>query len=303
MLCSANTIAFTKLSAILANYLCFCNTVAVTIEHMKMLNGRELADYVMERQAHDVRALRQAHGIAPKLAIIRTNPDPVVDSYMRIKQSYGNDILIDVDVHTIDQKDAIETIKTLNNDPKVHGIIVQIPLPDVSQTNEVLNTVVATKDVDGLAEDSTFDPPTPLAISWLLAGYNIELYGKHIVIVGHGRLVGKPLAKMWQNSELDVVVVDKQSNDLAEQIRSAEILITATGVPSLIAADMINPNAVIVDAGVATDSNGLVGDVASDVRLLPNIAITPEKGGVGPLTVTALFENVITAARRSITQE
>lgn len=268
---------------------------------MKSLNGRELAEYIQERQAGSVRNLRQEYKIFPKLAIIRTNPDPIVDSYMRIKQTYGTDILVDVDVHTIDQKDALATIQRLNADPTVHGIIVQIPLPDPSETNEVLNSVVATKDVDGLAENSNFDPPTPLAITWLLAGYNIELNGRHIVIVGHGRLVGKPLAKMWQNTDLNITVVDKQTADLANQIRSADILITATGVPSLITANMVQSNAVIIDAGVATDSNGLVGDVAADVRQMPNIAITPEKGGVGPLTVTALFENVITAARATIT--
>ncbi len=267
---------------------------------MKSLNGRELAEYIQERQAGSVRNLRQEHKIVPKLAIIRTNPDPIVDSYMRIKQTYGTDILVDVDVHTIDQKDALTTIQKLNEDPTVHGIIVQIPLPDPSQTNEVLNAVIASKDVDGLSENSNFDPPTPLAITWLLAGYNIELNGRHIVIVGHGRLVGKPLAKMWQSTELDVTVVDKQTDDLSEQIRAADILITATGVPSLITADMVQPKVVIIDAGVATDSNGLVGDVAVDVRQLPDIAITPEKGGVGPLTVTALFENVITASRASI---
>lgn len=267
---------------------------------MKSLNGRELAEYIMERQAGNVRALRQAHTIVPKLAIIRTNPDPIVDSYMRIKQSYGADILVDVDVHTIDQKDAIATVKKLNDDPSVHGIIVQIPLPNPTQTADVLNSVVAHKDVDGLAEKSDFDPPTPLAITWLLAGYNIELVGKHIIIVGHGRLVGKPLAKMWQSINLDVTVVDKQTKDLSKHVSSADVLITATGVPSLITANMVAPKVVIVDAGVATDSNGLVGDVAADVRELPHIAITPEKGGVGPLTVTALFENVITAARNTI---
>jgi len=270
---------------------------------MKSLNGRELAEYIMERQAGNVRALRQAHHIVPKLAIVRTNPDPVVDSYMRLKQNYGTEILVEVDVHTIEQKDALATIANLNKDMSVHGIIVQIPLPDPSMTAQILNAVDPKKDVDGLAEISEYDPPTPLAITWLLAGYNIDLQGRHIVIVGHGRLVGKPLYKIWQSSDLDVTVVDKDTKDLSDQISRADILVTATGVPSLITADMVNPKVVIVDAGVATDSNGLVGDVAADVRELPHIAITPEKGGVGPLTVTALFENVIAAAKKTITQE
>src|SRR6266568_3675340 len=108
---------------------------------MKLLNGRELAEFIKERQAHEVRGLRQAHQVIPKLAIIRTNPDPVVDSYMRLKQTYGEDILIEVDIHTIKQSEAPQRIKQLNADPSVHGIIVQIPIPDPTQTTEILDTV------------------------------------------------------------------------------------------------------------------------------------------------------------------
>lgn len=263
---------------------------------MKSLNGSELAGYIKERQAHAVRSLRQAHGIIPKLAIIRTNPDPVVDSYMKLKTNYGSDILVDVEVLTISQQEALTTIEKLNSDNLVHGIIVQIPLPDTSQTTEVLNAVTAEKDVDGLAEQTKFDPATPMAIDWLLAGYNVALAGKNIVIVGHGRLVGKPLAKLWEQSGYNVVVADKGTGNLAELTSAADILVCATGVPGLITETMVKEDVVIVDAGVATDRNGLVGDVASSVRQLPNITITPEKGGVGPLTVCALFENVIKAA-------
>lgn len=266
---------------------------------MKLLNGRELAGYIKERQAHEVRALRQAHHVFPKLAIIRTNPDPVVDSYMKLKQDYGEDILIDVDVHTIKQYEALERIEQLNADPAVHGIIVQIPLPDPDETKEILNAVSKDKDVDGLAEGTTFDPATPMAINWLLAGYNVDLAGKRIVIVGNGRLVGRPLARMWRSSGYDVEVADKSVRSLADMTLQADVLVSATGVPGLIKADMVKGDVIIVDAGVATDSNGLVGDVAPDVRELPDVTITPEKGGVGPLTVCALFDNVIRSARRT----
>ena len=265
---------------------------------MKLLSGSELAGFIKERQAHAVRGLRQAGGVVPKLAIVRTNPDPVVDSYMRLKSNYGADILVEVEVHTIEQAQALDTIKRLNGDETVHGIIVQIPLPDPSQTDQVLNAVAPEKDVDGLGAAAGLDPATPVAINWLLAGYNVDLVGKHIVIVGNGRLVGRPLAHMWEDSDLDVVVADKKTTDLAELTRSADVLVCATGTPGLITADMVKPDAVIIDAGVATDKNGLVGDVAADVRELPDITITPEKGGVGPLTVAALFENVIIAARK-----
>lgn len=269
----------------------------------KLLNGSELAGFIKERQAKQVRGLRQSHNIFPKLAIIRTNQDPVVDSYMRLKQGYGDDVLVEVNVHTIDQSEALDKIIELNNDDSVHGIIVQIPLPDTSQTDEVLNAVSPEKDVDGLATKTIWDAPTPIAINWLLAGYNVDLKGKNIVVVGHGRLVGTPLVKMWEASGLDVTVADKSTDDLAATAVEADVLVTATGVPGLITADMVKPNAVIVDAGVSTDSNGLIGDVAADVRELPTIKITPEKGGVGPLTVCALFDNVIRAARMKIEDE
>jgi len=267
---------------------------------VKILNGRELSGFIKERQAHQVRGLRQAGHVQPKLAIIRTNPDPVVDSYMKLKQDYGADILVDVDVHTIGQSEALECIAALNADPSVHGIIVQIPLPNPSQTTDILNAVAANKDVDGLAKETDFDPATPVAINWLLAGYNIDLASKHIVVVGHGRLVGRPLVRMWQDSGYDVTVADKSVENLTDVTREAEVLVTATGVPGLITADMVRGDAIIVDAGVATDKNGLVGDVAPDVRGLEGITITPEKGGVGPLTVCALFENVILAGGRAV---
>lgn len=278
-------------------------TTAVIMAVMKLLNGLELAGFIKERQAKQVRALRQAHHIQPKLAIVRTNPDPVVDSYMKLKKTYGNDILIDVDIHAIDQKEVLAIIDTLNQDDAVHGIIVQIPLADVSQTDEVLGAVVGSKDVDGLGKEPAFDAATPLAITWLLAGYNVDMAGKNVVIVGNGRLVGKPLAKMWRDSGLSVTVADKKTTDLAAVTKEADVLVCATGVPALIKPDMIKPEAVIVDAGVATDKNGLVGDVAPEVRELPNIKITPEKGGVGPLTVCALFDNVIRSARRKVSDD
>lgn len=266
---------------------------------MKTLNGRELAEFIKQRQLQAARSLI-AQGVQPKLAIIRTNPDPVVDSYMKLKQGYGDDIGVQVDVHTIQQSEAAQRIAGLNQDSSVHGIIVQIPLPDPAETTDILNAVAAAKDVDGLAARTDFDPATPQAILWLLAGFNIDLNAKHIVIVGHGRLVGRPLAAMLQASGHDVEIVDKQTShdELTSSLQQADVLITATGVPGLIRADMVKPGAVIVDAGVATDSNGLVGDVSPDVRELPDITITPKQGGVGPLTVCALFENVLKAVAK-----
>jgi methylenetetrahydrofolate dehydrogenase (NADP+)/methenyltetrahydrofolate cyclohydrolase len=267
---------------------------------MKLLDGRELAGFIMERQAHEARSLLQSRGIQPKLAIIRTNPHPVVDTYMHLKESYGEEVGVDVDVIACTQQEAIQRIEQLNDDPTVHGIIVQLPLPDTEQTTPVLNAVTVAKDVDGLAENSPFDAPTAVAINWLLAGYNVNLPGKNITIVGHGRLVGAPLARIFRSSGLEPVIADKNTADLPAATKEADILISATGVPGLITAEMVKPDAVIVDAGVATDKNGLAGDIHASVRELPNIMITPISGGVGPLTVCALFDNVLRAARDSV---
>ena len=266
------------------------------IEHMRQLNGAEIAGFIQERQAAQVRYLRQSRKILPKLAIVRTNSAPVVDSYMRLKREYGAAILVDVDVHTIPQNEAIATIKQLNEDPTVHGIIVQLPIPDPSQTSEILDTVDPRKDVDGLHSKPVLDAATPTAVMWLLAGYNVELRGKNILVVGQGRLVGKPLTHMLEASGLEVHTADRTTDDLPLLTRAADIIISATGVPGLLKDDMIKIGAVVVDAGVATDKNGLVGDVDPAVRERSDLTITPVKGGVGPLTVCALFENVIRAA-------
>lgn len=264
---------------------------------MKLLNGRDIAEFIKERQLYAVRVLKQSDYIQPRLAIIRTNPSPIVDIYMKLKQKYGSDIGIAVDVHSISLAEAPTLIHNLNDDPSVSGIIVQLPLPDIKQTADIVNLVSPEKDVDGLGVNATLDPATPVAINWLLASYNIELIGKEIVVVGQGQLVGAPLTRMWRQSGLEVKTADITTKNLKELLFSADIIVTATGKPGLITSNMIKDGAVVVDAGVATDSNGLVGDLAPDVRTREDLKITPEKGGVGPLTVAALFENVLIAAR------
>jgi len=265
---------------------------------MKLLNGKELAEYIQERQVRDVRALRQAWHVQPKLAIVVTVDNPVIDIYMRVKQRYGADIAIDVDVHRIAQADAAATIKQLNEDASVHGIIVQLPLEDPTQTDEIVNLVSPQKDVDGLNKDTTFDPATPMAILWLLAGYNIDFRGKRVLLIGRGKLVGAPLERMLGASGVDVHVADRETADLNAETEQADIIITATGSPAILYANMIKQGAVVVDAGVASEGGKTVGDVAPEVYEREDISITPTKGGVGPLTVCALFENVIRAARR-----
>lgn len=266
---------------------------------MKLLNGAELAAYIKERQGHQVRALRQAHGIAPKLAIILTTNNPVSEAYINMKKRYGADILVDVDLYHTKQAETPALIKKLNKDDSVHGIIVQLPLEDIAGTDEIVNLVSASKDVDGLGKGATFDPATPLSILWLLAGYNIDLkLPKQVLLVGQGRLVGAPLKKLMEASGVTPAVADKHTKDLKAEALKADVIVTATGKHGVITPDMIKEGAVVVDAGVASEGGKTVGDLAPEVYDRDDLTLTPHKGGVGPLTVCALFDNVIRAAQR-----
>lgn len=263
---------------------------------MKSLNGRELADFIKERQARQVRALRQAHQVQPKLAIIVTVDNPVINVYMRLKKAYGTDILIDVDIHQVQQSEVPALLNKLNVDDSVHGIIVQLPLQDPSQTDEIVNMVSPEKDVDALGASAIFEPATPMAILWLLAGYNIDFRGKQILLIGRGKLVGAPLERLLMGMGHNVIVADRQTTNLKDLTLQSDIIITAAGSPALLFPDMIKQGAVVVDAGVASEDGKTVGDVAEEVYDRDDLTITPTKGGVGPLTVSALFENVIRSA-------
>lgn len=266
----------------------------------KFLDGKEVAGYIQERQAKQVRALRQAHKIFPRLAIIQTIDSPVIDTYVRMKKQYGEDILIDVEVFKIDQSKLKETIQAVNEDLSFHGMIVQLPLADKTETEEAVNLVALEKDVDGLSDKATVTPATPLAIIWLLAAYNIELAGKRIAIVGKGRLVGAPLIDIWGKAGYDIDIIDSKIEDRSARLRQADIIVTATGVPGLIKSDDIKIGAVVVDAGTASEHGKIVGDVDDQARSRDDLTITPLRGGVGPLTVTALFDNVIQAANKRV---
>lgn len=270
---------------------------------MKILNGLELAGYIKERQLKQVRALRQSWKIIPKLAIVRMGENSVIDKFLRLKSVYGSDILVEVDIYNPVGVELIAQIKSLNRDKNVHGIIIQLPLADKTLTEKAINTVAPAKDVDGLGDKSTFIPATAMAIDWLLAGYNVDLYEKKIAIIGKGRLVGAPLAKLWKSAGYDVTICDTKTLDLAAVLRTANVIVTATGVPGLVRSDMIQINTVVVDAGTASENGKIVGDLADDVRERQDLTITPVVGGVGPLTITALFDNVITTARKIADQK
>jgi methylenetetrahydrofolate dehydrogenase (NADP+)/methenyltetrahydrofolate cyclohydrolase len=269
----------------------------------KILDGSELAGYIKERQARQVRALRQAWQVIPKLVIIKSEgASAVIDAYVRLKKHYSKDILIETEVREVALNDMEAVIKGLNADPSVHGIIVQLPLDDPARTDEIVNFVAPEKDVDGLGKNSQFDSATATAIAWLLAGYGVALQGKKIAIVGNGRLVGAPLARMWQASGYDVTVYDRDSDDVNEALKVSDVIVSATGVPHLITSTMVALDAVVVDAGTASEDGIIVGDIDDSLRERTDLTITPEKGGVGPLTVCALFDNVLAAARATTSQ-
>ena len=258
---------------------------------MKELNGRELAGYVKERQARQVRQLR-AKKIFPKLAIFYDNDSPVIAKYMSLKQAYGDDIRIDVEVIKISKDDAREKLQAAADDANVTGIIVQLPLAECDMS--ILDLIPLNKDVDGLRGQS--DTATAMAIHWLLTGYGIDLEHKKLAIVGHGKLVGAPLEKMWRESNYDVTVFDK--GDDLNLLPDYDVIVTATGVPGLIKSQMIKYGGVIVDAGTASEGGVIKGDLEDAARERDDLTLTPKIGGVGPLTVAMLFDNVIRAANK-----
>lgn len=261
------------------------------------LNGLELQGFIEERQAKQVRNLRQEHGIIPKLVIIMSeHASPVIDTYVRMKQRYADEVLIEVEIAKIATNIMPETLERLNADDAVQGIIIQLPLDDTSRTDELCNMIAPEKDVDGLGENAHFTGATAEAIDWLLTGYNVELRHKKIAIVGHGKLVGRPLARLWSSRDLDVTIVDEDSENSSQTLAASDVIVTATGVPRLIKTDMLKEKAVVVDAGTASENGVIVGDVDSAVReSRTDLTITPLKGGVGPLTIAVLFDHVIQA--------
>lgn len=266
---------------------------------MKILSGSEVAGYMKENQAHKARSLF-GRGIRPKLVIIRDNDSPVIMKYVKLKQAYGDDIGVVVEDWA--REDVEAAICEANEDTSVHGIIVQLPLKDAEKISAV-KLIEATKDVDGLRGinegadfvATKFESATATAINLLLASYDIDLKNKKIALVGRGKLVGAPLERMWKNSGYDVTVFQSHS-DLSE-LKDFEVIISATGAPHLIQNDMVSPGAVVVDAGTASEGGVLMGDVSEEVHKRTDLgAITPKFGGVGPLTVTTLFEHVLIAA-------
>lgn len=254
---------------------------------MKLLDGRTAASFLKQRHINVVAGLAQI----PKLAIIRTQENEAGAKYLTMKRAYGSDIGVDVDCY-VETSNTIEArIHKLNKDGDVTGIVLQLPLGDRMDTDALLKQVSASKDVDGLRPGSDFEAGTPKAMLWLLAAYNVDVQG-HMVVVGQGRVVGSPLADRLEASGHKVVRCDAHTKDLGAETIKADMLFTATGVASLIKETMIKKGAVVVDAGAPSN------ELDPAVYDREDLTITPNPGGVGPMTVAALFDNLLIAAQR-----
>lgn len=270
----------------------------------KLLNGTELAGFVKQRQAKQVRMLRQAHGIVPKLVIIMSEQaPPVITTYVRMKQQYGADILVETEVVACAQADMPAAIARANADDSVQGIIVQLPLEDTSQTEAIVDLIAPDKDVDGLGKDAAFISATAEAVDWLLAGYSVPLEGKHITLLGNGKLVGRPLAALWREAGHKVTVLDRSSENPDEVLLASDIIVSATGQPRILHEGNVPQGAIVVDAGTVSEDGQIVGDAAPELQVRRDLIITPPKGGVGPLTVVLLFDHVIQACLRRIDRQ
>lgn len=269
---------------------------------MRELSGLELQGFIKERQAKQVRNLRQQYHIAPKLLIIMSDTASVViQTYVRVKQRYADDILIDVEVLATAQHEMAAAIERANADASIHGIIVQLPLQDPSETVTLCNLIAPQKDVDGLGAAAMYPSATAEAIDWLLAGYNIGLAGKRITLLGHGKLVGAPLAVLWSSRGYQVTILDEDSDadTVSEVLRNSNVIVSATGVPRILKSADVSPGTIVIDAGTASEGGVVVGDAEESLRERNDITITPAKGGVGPLTYTLLFDHVIQAALKA----
>ena len=267
----------------------------------KLLNGNEIAGFVKNRQAKQVRTLRQAHHIIPKLVVIKSeNSSQVIETYVRMKQRYAEDILIETEVISCSTEAMPAIIQTANDDDSVQAVIVQLPLDDVSQTQMIVSLIAPEKDVDGLGPEADFISATAEAIDWLLSGYGVDLKDKKITLLGRGKLVGAPLEKLWKQQNFDVTILDKQSEDVNAKLLKSQIIVSAVGQAGILNNDNVAKNAVVVDAGTVSEDGVILGDATADLQARRDLIITPTKGGVGPLTIVLLFDHVIQACLKRV---
>jgi methylenetetrahydrofolate dehydrogenase (NADP+)/methenyltetrahydrofolate cyclohydrolase len=284
---------------------------------MKILNGAALAKKIKSVLAIEIEYLVKKHERAPKLCIILAGDDPASASYVKSKKKSCNEIGILCDLNILpfstSQEELLALIEVLNNDPEVDGILVQLPLPRHIDQNIVLQSIDYKKDVDGLhpmnvgllnVSNDAIIPCTPKGILSLLRAEDVSITGKHCVVIGRSNLVGKPMAQLMLRENASVTVCHSKTRDLAYLTRQGEILIIAIGHPNLVNADMLKEGAVVVDVGINNVDGKLVGDIYNSIDVT-NIekkaaTITPVPGGVGPMTIASLLENVVEIYKRRV---
>lgn len=259
-----------------------------------LLNGKPVAEAMKLNQTQRV----AAGGFAPKLVVIQAGDDLASTTYINLKQRYGTDIGVVVEHRQCEVGTTAlkQVIAEVNIDPSAHGLIIQLPLPDRSITSEVVDAIKPQKDVDGLGQNSSFESATAMAVIKLMEYYKIDFDHAEIALIGRGRLVGRPLGRILGRLGATVTVADTSTTDLAAITRKATIIISATGIAGLITPGMISDHSVVIDVGTSEDQGSIVGDVSSALLSNHTLKITPEKGGVGPVTVSMLFEQLLQAA-------
>lgn len=280
---------------------------------MKLMDGRKVSKEILLKLKDKVSRMHFDH-IHPKLAVILVGKDPASLAYIKQKQKACAATGIEWEQFdyepSITTEKLIEKIHELNEDDKIHGILVQLPLPEQVFAPDVIRAIDPKKDVDGFTAynlgkmfiSTDFEdlaPCTPLGVIRMLEHYEVPIKGKEVVIVGHSNIVGKPLAAMLINRDATVTVCHIHTKDLASHTRRADILCVAVGKAGLITADMVKDGAVVVDIGInKLDDGRLVGDVDFENVSEKASFITPVPGGTGPMTVACLMENTVTAAKR-----
>ncbi len=277
----------------------------------QIIDGKAIAQQV--RAEWKIRADKLiAQGVTPGMAVIIVGNDPASKVYVANKVKACAELGL-YSIHVEMPADTTETdllaeVDALNNDPKIHGILVQLPLPKHLDAHKVIEAINPDKDVDGFHQmnigalvtgETPFPSCTPYGVMVMLEKTGIQIEGKHAVVVGRSNIVGKPMALLLLHKNATVTICTSKTVDLAKHTRDADILVAAVGKPGFITGDMVKPGAVVIDVGINRNSEGkLVGDV--DFASVSAVAgyITPVPGGVGPMTITMLIANTVRAAER-----
>ncbi|RUR31480.1 bifunctional methylenetetrahydrofolate dehydrogenase/methenyltetrahydrofolate cyclohydrolase FolD [Vreelandella andesensis] len=286
----------------------------------QIIDGKALSAQVLQQVASDVALLKDEHGIVPTLAVVLVGEDPASQVYVRNKIKRAREVGIGSKEYLLDanttQNELAQLIDALNDDAQVHGILVQLPLPDQLDEDAVIASIHPDKDVDGFhplnvgalaAGRDTLVPCTPQGCMIMLHQAHPDLSGKHAVVVGRSNIVGKPMAMLLLQANCTVTIVHSRTRDIESLCRHADIVIAAAGRRELIDADWIKPGATVIDVGInAIEIEGkrkLVGDVAFEAVSQVAGAISPVPGGVGPMTIACLLLNTTRAVTRQLSVE